>query len=261
MKYCQNCGEEMQNNESICPVCHEKYVGIKRQMPKVESGDSNRRNKHGLLIGAVAAVAILVVIVLLFGVPYNAKTGLCGPNLRWKMNTKTGELTISGTGHMEYSWGSGAPWEEYSNVIRRVEISQGVTSIGAQAFIRYPVLTEVIIPDSVITIEGAAFSGCDLLSTVYYGGTPEQWSEINIHPHNEQLITAAGYEQSSVEEMPGEIPATGEDVEEDVTGSSDDAANTEDMVRDAQSDQEEVDIPEIGISGDLRSSLLKASKI
>ena len=85
-----------------------------------------------------------------------------------------------------------------------VSIPDGVTSIGDSAFARCSSLTNVIIPDGVTTIEGrtftfcgnlssvtipdsvtsigmAAFCECTSLTDVYYGGTENQWGQIDIN--------------------------------------------------------------------------------
>ena len=77
-----------------------------------------------------------------------------------------GTLTISGTGNMDnYSHESGLPpWYSLRKSIKRVVISDGVTSIGEQAFSGCLNLTSVAIPNSVTTIDDAAFCGCLLTS-------------------------------------------------------------------------------------------------
>ncbi len=62
--------------------------------------------------------------------------------------------------------------------LTNIDIPDGVTSIGNSAFAWCSSLESIVIPDSVTLIGGWAFGNCALLSTVYYGGTDEQWSEI-----------------------------------------------------------------------------------
>ena len=50
----------------------------------------------------------------------------------------------------------------------------------------------MIVPDSVTSIENYAFSNCYGL-TVYYGGTAEEWSAINIGSSNTPLTSATVY--------------------------------------------------------------------
>jgi len=93
-----------------------------------------------------------------------------------------------------------------------VEIPDGVTRIAKEAFRDCGKLADVGIPDSLTDIESSAFNGCSSLSeiylpadiksidyfafynmgltTVYYGGTEEQWGKIDIDSLNGSLDTA-----------------------------------------------------------------------
>jgi hypothetical protein len=118
-------------------------------------------------------------------------SGTCGAegnNLTWKL-TCDGVLTISGTGAMK-DWKDfdDIPWYSYSYSIQSVIINEGVTSlgnlafagclmtsveipngltrIGRQAFTFCNALTSVTIPNSVTSIENWAFSDCSSLTSV-----------------------------------------------------------------------------------------------
>ena len=84
----------------------------------------------------------------------------CGENLTWTLDD--GTLTISGTGKMDnYSlYDEKAPWYSSRELIRKVIIEEGVTTIGKYALYFCESLTSVIIPNSVTTIGWSAFSGC-----------------------------------------------------------------------------------------------------
>ena len=62
--------------------------------------------------------------------------------------------------------------------LARVMMPEGVEHIGYGAFFYCGKLTEVLIPRSVTAVEGEAFRGCESLRMIRYGGTTEQWSEI-----------------------------------------------------------------------------------
>ena len=95
-----------------------------------------------------------------------------------------------------------------------VSIPNSVEVIGVQAFAFCSALTSVMIPDSVTVIEGGLFNGCGSLADVtipvsvtkigeyafsdcrgltdvYFGGTEQQWTELEIHRGNDALTTAA----------------------------------------------------------------------
>ena len=93
-------------------------------------------------------------------------SGVCGDNLTWTLDID-GTLTISGTGDMYDFEENGSPWCK-NTAIKSVVIPEGVTKIGA-----------------------AAFVGCTSLTDVYYDGTEAQWNEIAVGENNEPLTSAA----------------------------------------------------------------------
>ena len=87
-----------------------------------------------------------------------------GTNLTWAL-TPDGMLTISGSGVMaDYNevW---APWAEYSDSVHTLVLSEGITSIGFDAFYGMTSLTgELVFPESLIEIGDGAFYECASLS-------------------------------------------------------------------------------------------------
>ena len=63
--------------------------------------------------------------------------------------------------------------------LESVTVSNGVTGIGENAFLYCENLSSVTIPASVTFIGDFAFDGCGSLSEISYGGTREQWTDIN----------------------------------------------------------------------------------
>ena len=93
-------------------------------------------------------------------------------------------LTISGTGDMKNWYVSNIPWYNYKDKITKVDIKQGVTNIGYDAFYECSNLSSVIIPSTVKYIEGEAFLKCKNLKSVnipesinYLGGGAFQCCE------------------------------------------------------------------------------------
>ena len=82
-----------------------------------------------------------------------------GTNLSWEL-TDDGTLTISGEGEMA----SHSYYGSYD--IFRVEILDGVTSIGEWAFAGCSSLTSIEIPESVTSIGEGAFASCSSLENI-----------------------------------------------------------------------------------------------
>ena len=69
--------------------------------------------------------------------------------------------------------------------LKEVKIPDSVTVIGDSSFFGCKSLTSINIPRSVKTIKKYAFHGCNSLTDVYYDGTEQEWSLIDInHSHN-----------------------------------------------------------------------------
>ena len=91
-------------------------------------------------------------------------SGKLTETMTWNLDAE-GTLTISGTGMMpDYFLGS--PYMEFRSLIQKVVISDGVTSIGGNAFDLCTRLTSVTIPDGVTSIGMGAFSSCINLASI-----------------------------------------------------------------------------------------------
>lgn len=86
--------------------------------------------------------------------------GKCGENAYWEYDDGTKTLTISGSGAMEdYNHPVDAPWHEYRNKIKNIEMSDQITTIGDFAFHKCSI-EDVVIPDGVEEIGALSFSHC-----------------------------------------------------------------------------------------------------
>ena len=80
-----------------------------------------------------------------------------------------------------------------------VSLPESVYYIDQFAFKNCSSLKSIIIPSAVTKIAFAAFLHCDALTTVYYGGTEDKWSEINIQGNNSCLNGVRKYYFSQTE--------------------------------------------------------------
>ena len=87
--------------------------------------------------------------------------GFCGEDVRWIY--ADGVLTLEGSGRMD-DFPDGAPWADYKQDIRELELQGSITYIGAYAFTDYDALEILRLGDSLTEIGMAAFSGCDGLT-------------------------------------------------------------------------------------------------
>ena len=87
--------------------------------------------------------------------------GTCGDSLTWSLNTEDSTLTIVGSGEM-----TSAPWLEYAESIKIVNLSDSLTNIITDAFRWCNHMTSIEIPNSVTSIGDAAFWGCTGLVSV-----------------------------------------------------------------------------------------------
>lgn len=116
--------------------------------------------------------------------------GKCGADASWKVD-KAGTLTISGTGDMYDYYPDNnnyltSPWISFD--VKKIDVQEGITSIGAYALCQLKTVTEVslpstlttigrnalynigvsslVIPGKVVSIGDFAFNGCDNLKTI-----------------------------------------------------------------------------------------------
>ena len=91
--------------------------------------------------------------------------GALSSNITWELDAE-GVLTVSGSGAMpEFSEDEPSPFSSLSGV-KRVVLSEGITSVGSYTFFGCAELKLVNLPSSVTEIGLAAFLGCSLLKTI-----------------------------------------------------------------------------------------------
>ena len=83
----------------------------------------------------------------------------CGENLTWQLD-ENGLLTISGTGAMYDFVNSNAPWYGQRNNIKKLQVDEGVTTIGHYAFYQCNRISEVLLPSTLTSIGNGAFFLC-----------------------------------------------------------------------------------------------------
>ncbi len=112
--------------------------------------------------------------------------GICGDNLVWELGTD-GTLSISGTGDMYnyFIYGNPAPWDRYKTKVTKVEMKEGITYIGEDAFNGCDALETIVIPPQVSSIGTSVFDGCTSLETLVI---PENISIDNMVPESASQV-------------------------------------------------------------------------
>ena len=118
-------------------------------------------------------------------------SGECGDDAVWSFNEESGVLTISGTGDMTAFENGGNPWDMYLTSITSINVEEGITGICELAFHDCFFVTNVNIPESLLTVGSSAFIGCDSIAVVNYGGSPSEWNGIDISATGNAPLTGA----------------------------------------------------------------------
>ncbi len=87
--------------------------------------------------------------------------------ITWELSDD-GILTVTGAGEL-----NAAPWESQAEKIKKVIIGEGITRIGKDAFFSCSNLEEVVIPESVVKIDGFAFRSPALKQVFLPAGVKE----------------------------------------------------------------------------------------
>ena len=112
----------------------------------------------------------------------------------WSLNDT--ELIIRGKGNIpdyDIPWEYAAIKAPWGTDITKINIQDGIKSIGKYAFFNSTSLVSIVIPKSVTSIGDSAFDSCHSLRSVYYCGTAEQWNSVSIGSDNSYLTNAKVY--------------------------------------------------------------------
>lgn len=88
--------------------------------------------------------------------------GTCGDNAKWVFSAD-GTLTIYGKGDMDnYSGSSVPPWSKHINDIEVVDVREGITSIGTEAFDKCKYMVKLYMPNSMKHIAKCKYFYCQI---------------------------------------------------------------------------------------------------
>lgn len=124
-------------------------------------------------------------------------------SLSWEFDEDTCTLTISGTGPMKDYYYENPAWNEYRDMITKVVIGDGITTVGDYAFYGYMQLRHAEIADTVEYIGVGAFCDAYDLKEIDFPAALKEigslaFSEVKIHapltiPNGVEIIASSAF--------------------------------------------------------------------
>lgn len=101
--------------------------------------------------------------------PKPATEGMCGGNVKWKVEGTT--MTISGSGKMSDFTEGETPWNHYKDTLTTIKFGDGVTHVGNYAFKGYDKLTSVSFAHTgKVSLGVDCLRGCKNLKRIDFAG-------------------------------------------------------------------------------------------
>ena len=120
--------------------------------------------------------------------------GKCGDNLYWKHYDD--KIIIHGEGTMYDYAADSVPWYQFRDIVKTVEVFDGATSIGNNAFALCKNLNTLTLPGTIENIGENAFGGCRMLFDIYcYILFPPIASENSFVNYNAYLYILCDYQR------------------------------------------------------------------
>ena len=108
-------------------------------------------------------VAVQLAYPVLCNLEPYIQRGQCGDSVSWILNTRTGLLTLEGSGDTyNYDDVTKVPWHEYSSVIHKIAFDGSISSIGSNMFAGIGI-TEVSTNSTLTAVGAKAFANCTKL--------------------------------------------------------------------------------------------------
>ena len=118
---------------------------------------------------------LAVMLILLLTISVSADDGSYsgyigadgnGTSVSWSLDASTGKLIVEGSGAIaKYTSSNPTPLYQYKDLIKSIEIKDGITIIGERSFANLGV-ESITMADSVVEIKGYAFRGNTKLTSI-----------------------------------------------------------------------------------------------
>ena len=103
-------------------------------------------------------------------------SGTLSSTVSWRL-LENGSLTVFGTGVIPNYYEETPPWSSRADMIASVTIEEGITTVGYNAFVDFPLLTSVSIPSTVTAMHDPSFKNCPKLEQIHIASIAA-WSKI-----------------------------------------------------------------------------------
>lgn len=127
---------------------------------------SKSAGKRNILCRFVAALLVVLLCAVWAAPAVAAASETSGKldGMRWSYSG--GVLSVSGRAIPDFTELNPAPWHQYRAEIRRLDLADSLTAIGAMAFYDCSAITAVELPRKVKTVGAMAFAGCSAMTTI-----------------------------------------------------------------------------------------------
>lgn len=146
-----------------------------------------------------------VLFILVFGVSVLADyEGTIG-SVQWNVDVAGGKLTISGSGSIPAYENGKAPWSEHSNIVKEIEVTNGITSISIGAFYGMDYVETLTVPFVGGSTTSNTFLGYIFGANEYYGNNiyiPKFLKKVIVESSSSYTVPARAFNDcESLEEV------------------------------------------------------------
>ena len=114
----------------------------------------------------ICITLIMCIVLAIMPNVFASSSGTMNDSITWTLDEE-GVLTISGTGDMpDFQYGNNTQYRSDLNIIKKVNISEGITHIAAYAFSDCKNIISITLPNSLISIGDMAFCNCYSLKSI-----------------------------------------------------------------------------------------------